>query len=1183
MAMLSLAGNHAATLGPDAVGHTVHYASRGLAGERLGPAFAYDVLAVFGDGSSGRAVAFRPHHSAASVCIAFRGVRVQPPGPERQPKAARHPAPPGGLASGPPGAAPAARNAAAGADRDDLAALLDLNDCHTAWAQSKVHHGIQTHQEAIWSRAGTTETAEEGRREVVGDDCGERCDGRDGERRGERRELRLSHAPGRVQVGVVGVADTSAHAGSPSPPSDPAPQLPGHTSLVRALPSAERQLSSEPCGVSARTPLGLSPKRKLPFSTDVPSVSSLVADFPSPSVPSVVAELSSPPVSPLMAELPPPFVSSLVSDHSHVYVSSRRAEREPAPQPQPQPLCPPPRRMLPPLHPRDKPAPSPHSAPYRHIDLDRRSSSGDSVSSHQRSSCGDLASSHRRSSSGDSVCSRDSVCSQQHTSRREDARAARRSPTALERAAAGSGVLRGDGGGGGVAASTGAPAAGGFAVEGLGEWLHRHGGSLDRILFVGLSLGASLAQLSALRVASEPRLASLLPRLHVLAMGAARWADAPAADRFRLSLGDRAVHLINSMVVPPPLPKAAFWWMAEGLLVGGSGGAGGEAGGGVGEPTAEEDAIHDTTHNAQFNWHHNRFLDMAGETAGGNDEGAGPCEMAEEDGDGVGDGAGAGVCGVGVEDGTMEGEGGIGAGGVASTSQCCSGCVMVDPLTAAFSPSHALLHNVVLCHQIHAPGHADFRSHADSPSAHEHATFPGHAGLPATPGHSDFPRHAYPLAAPGTFIHASGHVEQPRHASPPAAPEHAQQPSAWGHARLLYPPRTLIYIEGHGDLCTTEAHAEPPAAPGYLTPLAALGPLARGVCGEDGQPPCDSLSAHGGGTGRECSAIGSPCGGGNDSGGSAGECDVDSVRARERAFGTESIALGPVPFEAVADMQAQPGALAALMQGRLPLRHPMADAYLALHLGRKYRAAFVGLYLARCAKGGSGASVFGGNDVATGGVNGFSPGGVNGVSAMDVNGVSAEGVGGWAADFTAAVVAAACPARASQSPPTTMGVIPRAPPARAPVPHASLRAPHATAPLRLLNHSTFAPPHAPMHFSAASPFARPLGGSPCHPRPAGSLKRPAPDPTASCNEEAPPDTPQWRANGALGAPAGSAGGTHGPSDDRRHALGRARGGRTAVGRCGGMARAASSCASLCELTSMVEVASYSSVNELGMV
>jgi hypothetical protein len=32
-----------------------------------------------------------------------------------------------------------------------------------------------------------------------------------------------------------------------------------------------------------------------------------------------------------------------------------------------------------------------------------------------------------------------------------------------------------------------------------------------------------------------------------------------------------------------------------------------------------------------------------------------------------------------------------------------------------------------------------------------------------------------------------------------------------------------------------------------------------------------------------------------------------------------------------------------------------------------------------------------------------------------------------------------------------------------------------------------------------------------------------------------------------------------------------------------MARAASSCASLCELTSMVEVASYSSVNELGMV
>ena len=44
---------------------------------------------------------------------------------------------------------------------------------------------------------------------------------------------------------------------------------------------------------------------------------------------------------------------------------------------------------------------------------------------------------------------------------------------------------------------------------------------------------------------------------------------------------------------------------------------------------------------------------------------------------------------------------------------------------------------------------------------------------------------------------------------------------------------------------------------------------------------------------------------------------------------------GPRSIDVLTDMRAQPGALAALMQGALPAQHPMSLAYMALHLGRR--------------------------------------------------------------------------------------------------------------------------------------------------------------------------------------------------------------------------------------------------------
>jgi len=154
MAMLSLAGNHAATLPPSAVGGVVHYSPRGLEGGKLGPAFAYEVEAVFGRGEEGRAVAFRPRHAADDLMVAFRGVRVSLPHRREEGHAEEGHAEEGVRAAG------GEAEELPAAHLQDVAALLDLCDSTVCWGGGdqtcgetyRVHHGILRHHEAIWGR-----------------------------------------------------------------------------------------------------------------------------------------------------------------------------------------------------------------------------------------------------------------------------------------------------------------------------------------------------------------------------------------------------------------------------------------------------------------------------------------------------------------------------------------------------------------------------------------------------------------------------------------------------------------------------------------------------------------------------------------------------------------------------------------------------------------------------------------------------------------------------------------------------------------------------------------------------------------------------------------------------------------------------------------------------------------------
>ena len=78
----------------------------------------------------------------------------------------------------------------------------------------------------------------------------------------------------------------------------------------------------------------------------------------------------------------------------------------------------------------------------------------------------------------------------------------------------------------------------------------------QRVVFVGLSFGGALAQLTAYRVARV--YPSLRDSLHVLAMGSVQWANALMARHARNVFGDRVVNLVTTRVVSlAATPEAA--------------------------------------------------------------------------------------------------------------------------------------------------------------------------------------------------------------------------------------------------------------------------------------------------------------------------------------------------------------------------------------------------------------------------------------------------------------------------------------------------------------------------------------------------------------------------------------------------------------------------------------------------
>lgn len=81
------------------------------------------------------------------------------------------------------------------------------------------------------------------------------------------------------------------------------------------------------------------------------------------------------------------------------------------------------------------------------------------------------------------------------------------------------------------------------------------------ILFVGLSLGAALAQISALRLAAEyPHLAA---RSAVFGLGALQFANPAVASHFRQVFGSRAAQLVTTRRNIGKPPANATWWVHD--------------------------------------------------------------------------------------------------------------------------------------------------------------------------------------------------------------------------------------------------------------------------------------------------------------------------------------------------------------------------------------------------------------------------------------------------------------------------------------------------------------------------------------------------------------------------------------------------------------------------------------------
>lgn len=81
----------------------------------------------------------------------------------------------------------------------------------------------------------------------------------------------------------------------------------------------------------------------------------------------------------------------------------------------------------------------------------------------------------------------------------------------------------------------------------------------SQVLFIGLSLGGSIAQMTAYRMAL--RYPSIANCIHVLALGPLQWATPPLVDAFSAVFNDRAVQLVSCLKCKGMPREGIGWWV----------------------------------------------------------------------------------------------------------------------------------------------------------------------------------------------------------------------------------------------------------------------------------------------------------------------------------------------------------------------------------------------------------------------------------------------------------------------------------------------------------------------------------------------------------------------------------------------------------------------------------------------
>ena len=84
---------------------------------------------------------------------------------------------------------------------------------------------------------------------------------------------------------------------------------------------------------------------------------------------------------------------------------------------------------------------------------------------------------------------------------------------------------------------------------------------LDEILFLGISMGGALSEMSAFRCVSL--FPVLRDKVHILSFGSIPWANAPLALSYDEFFGRRSVQLVLCRRAQGPPPEGSTWWVRE--------------------------------------------------------------------------------------------------------------------------------------------------------------------------------------------------------------------------------------------------------------------------------------------------------------------------------------------------------------------------------------------------------------------------------------------------------------------------------------------------------------------------------------------------------------------------------------------------------------------------------------------